>query len=1438
MALILPFLTASPIWDPEREDAREGGEPHDEDEEGVWIAQQGPVAAEGSPSAGRTPGPIDGLGLSFEENSGQLADPSVRFIYQSGVLIYNFHEGGYSLRLSGEGTVSMIEVVFSGGAAGTVAPLGTRPLASATSYLIGNDQDRWFQAARFECLEYRDLYPGIDLVFHPHGHGLKYDLLIAPGADPGQVRLAYHGVEGLHVDTSGDLHLDTNWGELVEQAPVAYQELEGRRLEVASRYRLEGATLGYEVGAYDPSRPLVIDPLIFSTFLGGESGGSYGQAVAVDDEGHVYVCAASRVADYPVTPGSHDLVHNGDYDIAVTKLEPDGRSLVYSTFIGGSGTDTCTDLVLDAAGRVHLVGTTSSEDFPLTDNALMRTLQEGGDSVIVTVSADGSDLEYSSYFGGNGIDRLSGVAVDTDGNLYGAGYTRSEDLPTTDNAYQPEKSEHDDCFVFQLMASGTELFYMSYLGGDYVDACSDLALDGERNPYLTGYTLSDDYPTTPGAWDNQRNGVDAVISKFDLSEEGSDSLAYSTFVGGSDWEQGAAITVDDQGRALITGLTWSSDYPVTPNAYQRSLMGRGDLMVFKIDALGAMMVASTYLGGNGYETGTGIALDSQDNVYLTGNSGSSDFNTTFDAYDETGEQGCIVSRFIDDLSNLRYSSYFNGEMRDDGYGIAVDPNDDETVYVVGQTYSSWFPVSPTAFDIHRGGVRGGIGAFLLKVNPSKEFPKAIIDSIDPQTAQQNETVTFDGHAKPGSTVLRYVWHSSLDGELYNGSISHYETDQLTEGWHRIWFKVQDATGVWSEADCGALRVDQRPIAIIRSMAPSPVLFDEKVRFVSDGYDPDGEIWQRMWYSDIDGLLGGSLSEELNFTTRYLSLGTHVITHKVCDEEGVWSEPVTAMLVVTLRPEATIDTFAPDPVLEGRPLRLVARGTDDGAIVTYRWNSDIDGVFYSGPLDNLTVANLSSGRHTLQLRVRDDNGIWSPEVDCVLTVTTRPVAAIVDLDPESALRERPVTLTGSGTDDGSLRRYAWRSSLDGELYNGSLATIDYDGLSGGTHTLYLAVQDNHGFWSREVSTELVVIERPWATIISISPGAVAVGEEVLFQGQGSGPFPIVRYAWRSSLDGEFHNGSQDRFQYDGLSAGTHAIHLMVQDQRGGWSREVMAYLTVSGRPTAFIDLVWPSPAIAGESVTLSGHGSQGEATARYQWRSSLDGELYLGSLAEVVLPGLSPGQHTLYLTVKGNGGSWSQEAETTLSVIQRPVTVIDSVSADRQAGRLLVSLQGHASPTERIVRYVWYSSLDGEIHNGSRADVVTGDLREGNHILYLTAQDESGVWSRETACTISLVDPGGEDEDDLAGLPAWLLGLSLILVTTLGTGLCLQYRFRRLEREAREPAAAATEGFPTSSLASASAPANTPGPVSSGSSGCGTLPQQDPGPDPMEVEDWT
>jgi len=598
--------------------------------------------------------------------------------------------------------------------------VGLDPLEGKTNYFLGNDPAKWVRdLTGYARVKYESVYPGIDLIYYGNDEGqLEYDFVVAPGANPDLIKVKIDDADGVEVDASGDLVIKTAIGEIRQRRPHVYQQRWGIQQDVAASYALNADhEVIFKLASYDARTDLVIDPqLIFSTLLGG-SGAEQLTGLAVDGTGNIYVGGHTTSLDFPLAGALQLSKTSGNRSVFVSKLNSTGTALIYSTYLGGNGDDPGFRLTVDSAGNAYVVGATNSSNFP-TRNAFQAINAGGYDAFLAKLNPSGNSLLYSTYIGGSGFDNSQGIAVDANGNAWVSGMTGSDNLPLR-NATQNTRAGGFDSFTIRLdtnQSGPPSVIYSTYFGGNGDDngvgviVDGGVAVDAAGNAYITGSTSSSNLPTMNPFQAAYGGNTDFFIVKRDTNG----AIVYSTYVGGNANDASFGIAADGSGNAYVAAVTTSSNFP-TRNPYQAALAGGADAAVVKVDPNGTL-VFSTYLGGTSDESAQRVAVDSNGNVYVGGNTSSQNFPTTPDRLQAYG--GGIGDAWIAELgpggNTLLYSTFIGGSGGDVTLGLAVDAQGN--IYVGGYGDSTLFPTTAGVVQpVFRG---GGGDAFLVKFGPS------------------------------------------------------------------------------------------------------------------------------------------------------------------------------------------------------------------------------------------------------------------------------------------------------------------------------------------------------------------------------------------------------------------------------------------------------------------------------------------------------------------------------------------------------------------------------------------------------------------------------------------------------------------------------------------------------------------------------------------------
>jgi uncharacterized protein (TIGR03437 family) len=761
--------------------------------------------------AAATPSSYGNLPLHFEENRGQTAAP-VRFLTRSADRTLFLTPEGAVIAAAGESVRLRLRGANPHPA---IEPLDRQP--GVSNYL---GRRAITGVPHFARVRYHDVWPGIDVVFYGSAGQLEYDLVVAPGADPRRIRLQFEGGRRIRRQ-GGEVLLLTAAGELRQYAPAIFQD----GAPVPGAAILHRREIGFQIGPYDRTRPLVIDPVlsynarfgarapsvitIIPSLNGLDRGGT---AMAVDAAGNAYVAGSAYTADFPTTPGVFQpAIHTGNIpanqflpnDVFLMKLNPTGTTLLYSTFLGGTGDDVANGMALDPDGNVYVCGTTSSIDFPTTPGAYQSVppTPSAFSGFLAKINPDATKLLYASYLGGNTttVD-VRGIAIDAARNMYVTGVVLGPSFPVTPGAFRTTTSQFaTTAFVTKFNPAGTALVYSTFLGLANSSfntappplATMAIAVDSAGSAYVAGATGDRNFPTTPGSFqpamvplNNQAVASNGFITK--LNPAGSD-LVFSTFLGGAFYDGVDALALGPDASVYVAGHASSPNFPTTPGALMTAPSAEfppnnatryppyGFVSRLKPDGSG--LVYSTYIGGGGAIVLSAIAVDSQGDAFVVGASDSTTFITTPGAIqpclnDPNSFSNAILFELDPKGSRLIYSTFLGGNVRDQGFGLALDSA--ANAYVTGMTDSTTFAPTPGAAGIPTG------QAFIAKIDFSSPTPAGVTcvantASMVPGPVAAGEIVSIFGAglgpADPKSgTVTNNSFDTSLAGTrvLFDG----------------------------------------------------------------------------------------------------------------------------------------------------------------------------------------------------------------------------------------------------------------------------------------------------------------------------------------------------------------------------------------------------------------------------------------------------------------------------------------------------------------------------------------------------------------------------------------------------------------------------------------------------------------------------------------------
>ena len=1183
----------------------------------------------------------------FLENGGQVDDDRIRF--------YSWNPSG-GMALTDDGVIMTVvdgengvgaNVVLEFDGASPSGAVGNDPLPGATNFLRGQDPSAWCKGLRtYQEVLYPDLYPGIDLVYRIVEGRVKYDLVLRPDADLSEFRVQVSGHLAMDVDPVGDLVIGTAAGPLRDGGLLAYYADDpGTTVDCSFELRDENA-FGFSIGTHDEARTIVIDPVIYSTFVGGAVGElevPTGGPV-LDSSDRPVVLGFSNTSDFPTTPGAFETsAPGGEMDLFVFRLSADGTDLEWSTYIGGTGSDYPYDMAMELGDRPVIVGRTNSTDFPTTMNAY-RASHSGPDQegFVLRLSADGSDLDFATYIGGNDTDEVTAIVLDGD-HYFFAGNTKSLDLPTSAGAHQMNHSGGVfDIFMGSLRSGGHALEWLSYFGGDQWDIVADMDGDLLGDLVFVGQTRSEGLATN-GTFQNATNGsFDAFVG---IMPRGGGKVHSFTYFGG--FMEDMAQFVDASDHSIrVAGFTESGDFPTTNGSYQTIHEGSADVFVVSFPFNLTNITSSTLFGGTDWEICEGFAMGPDSTVYITGRTLSDDLPMPLGTYQDSlaGSYDAFVARLSSDLSQLLYCSYLGGSAMDIGSGIVVDAGGNATI--VGGTDSRNFPTTAGSYQPTHG---GRVDAFVTKMDLFLDLEPPFSRPGMDVAIDQHETVHLDGsNSTDNVAIVNWTWsffYNSTDVDLY-GLEAEWTFDLA--GYYHINLTVRDAVGLWDKNSVLVLVRDiEAPVAV----TPNDMIGQQHWTVTLDGggsYDNMG-IVAYSWIFEYNHTAQTLLGKKVDFSFRLA--GEYTITLVVTDAAGNWD---SANFTITI-----LDTT--DPIADAGPdieadqyEAVVFNGTasqDNVGIVNITWQFIYAGAPISlfgnvttfvferpGVYDvNLIIEDAVANRgfDRLVVRVRDS----TPPVAVAGFDTTIDQGSIVSLDARSS------------SDDVGIVGWTWSITFKGETtsFSGQLNAITLN--AAGVHLVELNVSDAAGNWDKD-SFKVNVRDITPPDAEAGENLVVSQGDTVWFDGNGSHDnVGIISWTWtfKDGNDTLTLTGPSPEHTFEGV--GTYLVTLTVLDGSG---LTALDQLQVSVIDT---ELPRPDPgdpmhAFVGETITFNGTNSTDNVLV----------ELYLWSfnynLAPVELAGARPtftfelkGTYIITLTVTDSSGN-EASSKTLVEVVSK------------------------------------------------------------------------------------------------------------------------------------------------------------------------------------------
>lgn len=1041
-----------------------------------------PPTDRGAPEAGTVtilPGPVTdtsdipmldqgSIEKGFTENKGQLGDVCVLYYARTGNGRIALQEDGLLVTIldgTSEGSGSQypigprlreddverlgsravrghnVKVVFTG--ANDVVPAAIKPLPGVINYMLGEDPSTWLTHLRsYREVLYEDLYEGIDLVVQMAGDAPKYEFLVRPWARVEDIKLTLVGSDGIELVGEDTIRIQTPMGCIEDGELVAwYGDGGGEGLDCRFRL-LDGPSYGFELIERDPRRLVVIDPIVYGTFVGGSTDGrGYAVDVEVDDEGCAYVGGETNADDFPTTPGAFQRVFEYWTDSSTLyKVSPDGSHLEYSTFFGNWSE--IHGLCVDAGGHAFITGTVHEDgEVPITEGAFQQAHRRGTwDAFVAKLTPDGSGLVYSTYFGGSGSDFGNDIEVDPRGRAYIVGDTGSVDLPTNPGIFQRDHGGgRSDGYLALLSADGTSRIITTYIGGRRWDVVNHLELDSGGRVLLGGHTNSSDFPSTHEL--SRPNNYNSWAFVCNMSWNGITAshctLLYQAWMTG--------LELDSMNHIYVSGHYYGNAYaPPTPDAFSKD----GGSWVLELDPTAKDLLYCSHIGG---ET-TGLVVDEWGTIFIVSDTKAMGLPVTEGALDPTYSGDFDVYFVAIPKKGRPYATYVGGTEEDVAREINTGPNG--TIFIVGRSSSPGFPVTSGAFDTETD---DDTDQYVLKL--WLDFEPPVADAGPDVVCGVNDTVILDGfNSTDNDGIMRWSWSYVDEGRTVTrtGRSVQFKFERL--GDYLVQLNVTDFSGNWA--------VDELVVSVRDLVPPVADAGIDMLVGVGDTVLLDGSgswddlgIVEWRWtlvHMGVDVALPG---ERQSF--RFQRVGEYAVTLTVTDASGNWDDDEMNVTVVDDEP----------PVADAGRDRILALGevttfsgagsTDNVGVVSFHWEVETSEGTVVKEEVSFSMSFQRYGQYLVTLRAHDASGNWDEDtVDVTVADLRAPVARA---GPDRRVQEGTrVTLDGSNSsDDEGIVSWTWKFSyegrpvdLDGELVN---FTFDVEGV----YTIQLVVEDSFG-----------------------------------------------------------------------------------------------------------------------------------------------------------------------------------------------------------------------------------------------------------------------------------------------------------------------------------------------------------------------------------------
>jgi len=1239
---------------------------------------------------------LTSMPLVFIQNNGQFEDNVSYQTRSTDQVITVFEDGMEFSHNPGNSSVFML----LNGSNPDKKIIGLNPLNGTANFYYGTDPAAWVTGVNITSgVLYEEVYPGIDFRIAGTEGILKSEFILDPGADPSQIMLVYQGHTGISInETTGNLVIETPARQIVDEAPYAYQEVNGTRTQVSCSYLLgPNATVSFKLGEYNASLPLIIDPVMrYSLYFGGD-GRDQGNAIAVDDNGYAYFIGTSwsdhlkyfknqeakkaEISAQGLAPGSvQPYFGGGEKDAFVVKIDPDGTNLEYITYIGGSGTDEGTGLVIDKDGYAYVTGGTSSTDFPVK-NAYRSANAGKYDAWMAKIGPTGDELVFSTYFGGEADDFGYGIAIDDKKNVFVTGQTQSWNFPVVNRYQLSPYGGLSDAFITKFVPEGNSIVYSNFIGGSAYDAGSAVAIDANGYACILGQTESPNFPVIKPYQDKLKGPFDAFVTKFD--PEGKYPASYSTYLGGKGWEDGRGIIALPDGSLTVVGITKSSDFP-TVNPIQPSLKGLQDGFITTLNPDGSALSQSTYFGGSLIDTIFGIARDAAGYIYVVGTTNSPDLPVVR-AYQSKpgGSSDVMIAKFAPGINATQYVTYLGGSGIDEGRAIAVTSEGD--AYLTGYTESKNFP---KVWPYQQNYGDGDRDAFVVSLSEHDMIP--VVDFIgEPTEGEAPLTVQFTD--KSLGIPTSWAWEFGDGGTSTEKNPVHvYEKP----GVYTVSLTAKNIVSSQKKTRPDYIHVYEpvKPPVADFSANPTEGMVPLTVTFTDlSQNDPDNWSWV---FGD------GGTSKEKNPVYTYNNPGTYSVNLTVSNRAGVSSKEKPELIHAKPAVIPPIADFTAHPTDGMVPLQVTFTDASKNNPTAWRWMFGDGGTSTDqNPVYTYTIP----GTYNVTLNCSNSAGsdeVTKPEFIHAKPAVITPVAKFVG-EPRNGTA--PLRVTFKDLSENGPTSWEWNFG-DGQISADQNPVHVYE--KAGKYTVSLTVKNSAGS-DTLVEQNYITVTEPILPPCADFSGAPREGKApltVTFLDQSKNN--PKQWYWKFG-DGTTSEERNPVHTY--ATEGKYTVELTVSNEGGADTKIVPDYITVTapGFPPDAQFKGFPTSGTA--PLTVSFTDLSTGSPNKWQWDFG-DGSVSTEQHPEHTYS--APGEYTVTLTVENPFGMSTEVREKYIRVLEKPVPLKASFMGEPTSGTEPLTVQFTDLSTGNPETWMWNfgddqtSTEKNPVHVYTKAGVYT------------------------------------------------------------------------------------------------------------------------------------